>query len=358
MGAVDSSYDVVVIGAGQAGLAMGRELAARGFRFTILEAGAGPGSAWLDRWDSLRLFTPAEHDGLPGAAFPGPRGSCPTAREVAAYLHDYARKFALPVAHHSPVKRLVRTPRGFDILLPEATLQATSVVVATGTNQRPAVPPGAVGLRQETTQLHSSGYRNPGAFPGRHTLVVGYGTSGAQIALELAAERRVSIAGRPTIHVPDFVFRHAGGAYWNMVHRVLTLDTPIGRRAASGFLDRGAPLIGTAPADLRDAGITAVPRFAGTRGGLPLLADGSTLDVDSILWATGYRPDYSWIDGLVTDARGWPAAPRGVSAEDPGLYFLGIPFQYSLTSGLLGGVGRDAEHIARNLVPAVARTRP
>jgi putative flavoprotein involved in K+ transport len=339
----------VIIGAGQAGLVMGHELARRGLDYVILEESPRLGDSWRSRWDSLRLFTPAEHDGLPGLAFPAPRGTFPTKDEFAGYLESYAAAHELNVRLNTPVTGLARLGEGWQIDAGSGGLSARNVVVATGTNARPRVPSFATELDPGIVQLHSSAYHDTDSLPAGDVLVVGAGTSGAEIALELAATHRVSLSGRPTVHVPAVLLRRAGGLYWRFVNSVLTRDTPIGRKAAQGFGARGAPLIRISMDELDAAGVTRLPRVAGAVGGRPVLADGRSIPAASVVWATGYRPELDWIEDLPRQADGWPVQERGVVGSRPGLFFLGIPFQYALTSGLVGGVGRDAAYIADHI---------
>lgn len=344
-------WKTVVIGAGQAGLAVGYHLALRGEDFVILDAESRVGDAWRRRWDSLRLFTPAKYDGLPGMPFPLAREAFPLKDQVADYLSAYAERFALPVRSGVRVERLERTPDGFRIHSGEGALTATRVVLATGTNPVPRVPPFAGELSPEIRQLHSSQYRNPESVgPGR-VLVVGAGTSGVEIALELAKRGPTFLAGRPTQHIPDAVFRYAGGLYWWLLNHVLTVRTPIGRRARPAVLGGGAPLIRVSADELGPAGVVRLPRVSGVSGGRPRTEDGATVEVDTIIWATGFRPDFEWVGFPVTDETGWPAGSRGVSSAAPGLYYVGMPFQTGLTSGLLGGVGRDAAYVAGRMSP-------
>ncbi len=348
--------DTVIIGAGQAGLAMGHELARRGLDYVILEGSPRVGDRWRSRWNSLRLFTPAEHDALPGLAFPASRGTFPTKDEFAAYLESYATTHDLNVRLNTRATGLARLGDGWQVGTGSGGLTARSIVVATGTNDRPRVPSFSTELDPGIIQLHSSAYRNPNSLPPGDVIVVGAGTSGAQIALELAATRRVFLSGRPTVHVPDVLLRRAGGLYWRFLNSVLTRDTPIGRKAARGFGSRGAPLIRVSMDELVSAGVTPLPRVAGAAGGLPVLADGRIIPAASIVWATGYRPELGWIDNLPQQADGWPVQERGVVSERPGLFFLGVPFQYALTSSLVGGVGRDAAYIAERIAAATKRS--
>lgn len=358
--------DAVVIGAGQAGLAAGYHLAKTKLRFEILEADQRVGEVWRRRWDSLRLFTPAQHDSLPGLPFPGARNTFPGKEEFAAYLESYAARFGLPVRSGIRVSSVRRAGAGFAVDTTAGTARARNVIVATGANALPRLPDASAGLDPAIRQLHSSQYRSPADIADGGVLVVGAGTSGSEIARELAASHRVLLAGRPTPHIPDPLLRYAGGVYWGFIHNVLTLRTPIGRKVAAGFHQRGAPLIRISTKELDRAGVVRVPRFTGTADGQPTF-DGGKVDggssavVRTVIWATGYRPDLDWIDGLEQAPTGWPDTQRGAIPGMPGLYFVGIPFQYALTSCLIGGVDRDAAYVVGQVerrVPAPSVVAP
>jgi putative flavoprotein involved in K+ transport len=190
----DMRYDVAVVGAGQAGLAIGHFLAKQGRRFVILEAASGVGAAWRSRWDSLVLFTPRRYDALPGLAFPGDPDGYPTRDEVAAYLEQYAEYFELPIEVSTPVRSLSKVADGFVLDTNGSAIRADAVVVATGPFQAPIVPAFAGGLGNEVFQTHSAGYRRPADLPQGRVLVVGGGNTGFQIAKELADSREVHLA--------------------------------------------------------------------------------------------------------------------------------------------------------------------
>ena len=357
--------DVVIIGGGQAALATGCHLQRAGLRFSILEQSGRVGDSWRNRWDSLQLFTPARYSALPGLPFPAPGGSYPAKDQFADYLENYARRLGLPVRTNLHVESVRRSGGRFEVRTSEGTLQARTVVAAPGHTAAPRIPALAAGLDPGIMQLHSSRYRAPGALPPGDVVVVGAGTSGVQIALELAAARTggtVYLAGRPTPHIPDAVFRFAGPVYWRLVNSLLTLDTKPGRKAAAGFHGRGSPLIQVSMRDVERAGVLRLPRFTGLAEGQPVFDGGETPadagsssgtvtpgNIRTVIWATGYRPEFDWIEDLPVDAHGWPATVRGAVAEIPGLYFVGMPFQYALTSGLIGGVGRDAAYVVAQL---------
>jgi putative flavoprotein involved in K+ transport len=228
----------------------------------------------------------------------------------------------------------------------DGQIEAVVVVIATGPNTLPNIPVGAAELAPAVVQVHSSDYRNPASVPEGDVLVVGAGTSGTQLAIELSATHRVTIAGRPTATIPPAVIRLFGELQWRAINNVLTRSTPMGRKAAVGFFHRGAPLIGIGVSDLVKAGVHRVGRFIGVQDGMPIVEGAGRMEPASIIWATGYRPEFGWIDDLSLDRTGWPATERGVAVGSLGLYFVGMPFQYAVSSSLLGGVGRDAKYVA------------
>ncbi len=346
--------ETVVVGAGHSGLAAGFHLARRKLPFTILDAGEQVGDVWRARWDSLRLFTPGRFSGLPGLANPVGRDGYAGKDEFADYLATYARRLDLPVRLGVRVRSVI--PRGdeFELDTTAGPMSARHVVAAGGHNALPHVPALARDLDAGIRQLHSSDYRNAGSIPPGAVLVVGAGTSGAEIALELAPTHRVLLAGRPTPHIPDAVFRYAGSAYWLIVHRLLTTGTPPGRKVAASFGLRGAPLIRISLPQLEAAGVTRLPRLTGVADGRPLTDAGEECAPTAIIWATGFRPDLRWLPPLDVDAVGVPITERGVVRRYPGLFFVGMPFQYALTSGLIGGAARDAEYVADRIAAGVA----
>jgi putative flavoprotein involved in K+ transport len=340
----DQRLDAVVVGGSQAGLAVAWHLAQQGLRFVVLEAAPELGHSWRSRWDSLKLFTPAQYDALPGMAFPAPADTYPTKDPVADYLQAYAASFDLPVRLDARVSDLRQTAEGFEVRTTDHTYHARQVVVATGPFQVPFVPPQARGLDPSVTQLHSAGYHNPQALPEGPVLVVGGGNSGFQIAEELAATRTVdlSIATR----YPMLPQRRAGrDLFWWLtrlgVMRV-TASSRLGRRVQA----RGEFIIGTNRKRLERAGVRFRPRLVDAEGRTVRFADHSLLeDVGVVVWATGYRSDYAWIHipGVVRE--GHVVHRRGVT-EVPGLYFLGLSWQHTRGSALLGFVNDDAAYLA------------
>ena len=344
--------DTVVIGGGQAGLAIGHSLAERGLSFVILDANARVGDSWRGRWDSLRLFTPARYDALPGLPFPAPPDGFPTKDQMAAYLESYAVHFRLPVRNGVRVTRVSKTGERFLVETNAGSWEARNVVVAMAAYQRPKVPELAKELSPRIVQIHSSAYRNPTQLRGGSVLVVGAGNSGAEIAVELRRSGRpVWLSGNDTGHIPFRIESRTGRLLQRLVlrvifHRVLTLGTPLGRRARPAVLAKGAPLIRQRPAELKAAGVHRVPKVTGTRGGSPLLEDGRALHVENVVWCTGFHPGFDWIDLPAFGPDGKPAHERGVVAAVPGLYFLGLTFLHAMSSSMVHGVSRDAEHVA------------
>jgi len=351
----DDTVDVIVVGAGQAGLAIGWYLARLGLRFQVLEASAELGRSWRSRWDSLTLFTPAQYDALPGMPFPAPADTYPTKEPVADYLRAYADAFRLPVRLNSRVTSLGRSGDGFEVRTADETFSARRVVVATGPFQVPFVPPAAGGLDSAVTQLHSADYRNPQALPDGPVLVVGGGNSGLQIAEELSASRRVDVSiGTSPPMLPQ---RLAGRDLFWWLTRLGLMRVPAESRLGRRVQARGEFVIGTSRRQLKRAGVTFRPRLVGADGRTVRFADGSTLDVGVVVWATGYRSDYSWISvpGVVRNGR--VAHRRGVT-DVPGLYFLGLSWQHTRGSALLGFLDEDARHIADRIAADRAATAP
>ncbi|ELZ27117.1 FAD-dependent pyridine nucleotide-disulfide oxidoreductase [Halogeometricum pallidum JCM 14848] len=351
-------YDTVVVGGGQAGLATGYYLRQHDRDFVVLDAGGRVGDPWRNRWDSLRVFTPARYTGLPGMGFPTSPYYFPTKDEVADYLEAYADRFDLPVELGVRVRALERTDDGYRITADDRRIEARNVVVAMASYQVPVVPDFAADLADDVVQLHSTDYRNPGQLRDGGVLVVGAGNSGAEIALEVAEHHETWLSGRDVGHVPFHVDsrfgRHLGVPFVLRVlyHRVLTTGTPVGRRVRPKVLGRGGPVVRTKPADLSSAGVERVARTTGVRDGLPIVGDDRTLDVANVVWCTGFRPDFSWIDLPIFDGQDAPAEPvhvRGVVPDAPGLYFVGLLFLYALTSSLFTGVGRDARYVVKQL---------
>jgi putative flavoprotein involved in K+ transport len=342
-------FDTIVIGGGQAGLAVGYYLARQGRDFVILDANNRTGASWRKRWDSLGLFTPTRYSGLPGMPFPAPANAFLTKDEVADYLEAYAARFHLPVRLGTVVDRLSREDNRYILTTGGQRLEAGHVVVATGAFQHPNVPAFADRLDPAIAQFHSNAYRHPHQLQQGDALVVGAGNSGAEIALELAQTRRTWLAGRDTGRLPKTYPPLVLQLYWWLIHQALNADNKMGRRFKELTGKKGAPLVGISQKDFERARLERVPRVVGVQEGKPVLQDGRVLSVANVIWCTGFAPDFRWIDLPVFGSDGYPVHSRGVVKGEPGLYFLGLPFQYTLTSSLIGGVGRDARYIAERI---------
>ena len=342
---VTSRHEVIVVGGGQAGLAMGYFLREQGRDFTILEAADQPAAAWRDRWDSLKLFTPARYSALPGLPVPGDGDRYPTRDEVATYLAKYARELDLPIQLGSRVRSLRRADDAYVLETDERTYEAEQVVVATGPFQTPRVPLIADQLDPHVVQLHSSAYRNPDDLPEGPALVVGGGNSGFQIAEELAASHEVHLAiGSRQTPLPQRLLGR--DLFWylertGLIHK--NLDSRIGQR-----LSGRDTLIGSTPRRIRRRGVEIYPRAVSAERSTVTFSDGAKLHIGAVIWATGFRSDYSWIDVPVFDESRAPVHRRGVT-ESPGLHFLGPTWQYTRGSALLGWVNDDARYLAQKI---------
>ena len=341
-----NSREVIVVGGGQAGLALGYHLAQQGKDFTILEAASEPAAAWRARWDSLKLFTSARYDGLPGMDFPGDPDRYPTRDEVADYLTEYARRFDLPVELNSRVKAVRRQGDGYVVELEDRMFSAQQVVIATGPFQTPFVPQLAQDLGDGVVQIHSSAYRSHESVPEGRVLVVGGGNTGFQIAQELSASREVhlSIGSRQT-PLPQRILGR--DLFWFLDKTGVirkTIDSRMGRR-----MSERDTLIGSAPRRIRKQyGVELHGRAVSADGSTVRFDDDTQVDVAGVVWATGFRVDHSWIDVPVFDADGRLIHERGVT-QAPGLYFIGMLWQYTRGSALLGWVKDDAEYLAERI---------
>jgi putative flavoprotein involved in K+ transport len=351
--------ETLVIGGGQAGLAMGYQLSRRDLPYKIVDANHRIGDAWRNRWDSFRLFTPNRFNHLPGMPFPGYHWGFPSKNEWADYLESYARRFGLQVETGIRVERLTREGDHFVAIAGDRRFDADNVVVAMSSWQRPRVPDFASELDPRVVQLHVAEYKNPGQLQEGDVLVVGAGNSGAEVAIELARTHKVLLSGPSTGAIPFRPESVAARVLMPFIgriifHRVLTTGTPIGRKVRSKMISSGEPLIRVKPKDLAAAGVERVPRVTGVVDGLPQLEDGRSVDATNVVWCTGFQPGFSWIELPVLGPLE-PAHERGIVESEPGLFFIGLKFLYSVSSEQIHGVGRDADRIAGRIA---ARRRP
>jgi putative flavoprotein involved in K+ transport len=349
--------ETLIIGAGQAGLSTGYHLRRRGYPLLIVDANPRMGDNWRQQWDTLRLYTPAKYDNLPGLPFPAARWHCPQKDEVGDYLEQYALYFDLPVRLSTRVERLEARPEGgYLATVGDGTISCDNVVVATGTFGRtPNVPPFAAELDPSIHQLHSSQYRRPALLQPGPVLVVGASHSGMDIAYELAESRRTILCGPSRGNIPFrpesrrarvllpmavFAFRH-----------VLTRRTPMGRKEMHEVRLHGGPAFRIKQDDLDRRGVVRnQARVTGAADGRPRLGDGTVLDVTNVVWCTGFKQVFDWIRLPILDSHGWPTEYRGVVDAAPGLYFCGLSFQYAFSSMVFPGISRDADYVARQIV--------
>jgi len=349
-------YETVIVGGGQAGLSVAYHLKRQGRSFVILDASAQVGDSWRNRWDSLRLYSPAFRDGLPGMPFPAGRTAYPTKDEMGDYLDAYATRFELPVRRAARVDALTAENGRFVATTGSQRFEADNVVVATGVFSRPYTPEFACELDPGINQLHSNDYRNSSQLREGPVLVVGASHSGSDIAYEAATAHDVILCGKDTGQFPVPLETRRGRIGFRILYRVgshvLTVDTPFGRKMRPHIRHGGGPLLRYRRKDLEAAGVERVlARAVAAERGLPMLDDGRVVDVRNVVWCTGFRPDFSWIRfpfDLGDD--GYPVQYRGAAASPPGLYFAGLPFLHSFASMLIAGSARDAERIARHIV--------
>jgi putative flavoprotein involved in K+ transport len=344
--------DAVIIGGSQAGLAMAWHLTQRDLRFVVLEAAAELGHSWRSRWDSLRLFTAAQYDGLPGMPFPSPADTYPGKDAVADYLQAYAAAFDLPVRLNARVTALGHLENEFDVSTADQVIRARLVVVATGPFQTPFVPAPAQNLNASVSQLHSADYSNPQSLPDGPILIVGGGNSGMQIAEELAASRPVdlSMADKP----PMLPQRLLGRDLFWWLTRTGLMRVNTGTRLGQRLQGRGDLVIGTSRRRMAKAGVALRPGVVDASGDTVRFADGRSLAVGVVIWATGYRSDFAWVKIPAAVHDGRVAHRRGVT-DVPGLYFLGLSWQHTRGSALLGWVQHDAHFIAQRMAEFTGR---
>jgi putative flavoprotein involved in K+ transport len=348
-------FETVIIGAGQAGLATAYHLRQQDRSFVILEANERVGDNWRNRFDSLKLYSPARFDGLPGWGMPVPRWTYPTKDQLADYFEAYAERFEFPIITGVSVDSLRRDGDRYVIRAGAHRFVADNVVIASGTFQEPIVPDFAGDLDPAITQMHSNDYRNPSQLQDGPVLVVGCAHSGADVALEVAATHPTTVCGPVRGEVPfdieGRVARVVIPIMWFVANHVLTMKTPLGRKVRHHVRHSGGPLLRVKRKHLEAAGVERTEhRVTGVVEGKPVLADGRVLhDIANVIWCTGFGKDISWIETPVAGEDGWPEQDRGVVESSPGLYFVGLPVLYAFASMLVGGVGRDAKYVAAHI---------
>jgi putative flavoprotein involved in K+ transport len=357
-------FDTIVIGAGQAGLSAGYYLRRQERSFVILDAHARVGDNWRERYDSLRLFTPAWASHLPGMKLPATGAATATKDQFADHLEAYAAHFALPVRTSVRVDGLTRDGETYVVTAGERRFEAANVIVASGAHRDPRVPVVARELGPSILQMHSSGYRNPSQLRDGGVLVVGAGNSGGDISLEVVRTHPTWLSGPDRGHVPvDIDAWFSSRVVFRVIRflgvHVLTTRTPLGRRARAKAGSKGDMLVRVKPKQLLAAGVRRVRKTIATEDGWPLLEDGTVLrDVANVIWCTGFRHDLSWIDLPIFGEDGRPTHERGIVTTEPGFGFVGLPFQFAAASDVIPGVARDARYVVKRLVSRAATPVP
>jgi indole-3-pyruvate monooxygenase len=370
---MDHETDVVIVGAGAAGLATAAGLMRRGISFELLEAGERAGNAWASSYDALRLHTVRRYSGLPYYSMPRSYPRYPTRDQVVSYLEAYARHFGIEPRSGRRVVRAVPAAAGWDVVTADATYHCRILVAASGIQANPVVPdiPGRAAF--PGTVIHSREYRNAARFVGQRVLVVGAGNSGAEIAVDLlGAAREVTVAVRVGVNAVPLSLLGVPIQYWALL--VLRLPPSVvapltrillrraeGRLRAAGIpkspepvlQSHGIPIIGLRLLDATRAGrikvAGAVERFepTGVR-----FADGTVRECDAVILATGFRPALDYLDGLISfDARGFPRRDRVRSLDQPNLYLMG--FNYGI-AGTLNNIRTEAPVAVAQIAAALA----
>lgn len=356
----NSSYhspfvETIIIGGGQAGLSVGYGLKKAGHSFLILDANKRIGDAWRQRWDSLNLFTPAYLNGLDGMTFPGEKHRFISKDEMADFLEQYALNFELPVYNNMKVTNLSKNEEGFIVNTDGKTFTSKNVVIAMSNYQKPNIPAFSQELDPDIFQIHSAEYKNPSQLQEGNVLIVGAGNSGADIALEVAKRRQTYVSGKDVGHVPFRI--ETGIARYLLIrlvrfvgHNILTTSTSFGKKIRPQVLTSGGPLVRVKPGDLVKAGIERVPKVKGVKEGFPLLENDRILNVKNIIWSTGFTPGFTWINLPILGDRDEPFHERGVVKSEPGIYFVGLNFLFSMTSDTITGIRRDARFIVDKIL--------
>lgn len=338
----EQSVDVLVIGGGQTGLAMGYQLQRSGCDFAIIDSNQRIGETWRNRWDSLKLLTPARYSGLPGKAFPAAPLHFALRDEYVAYLEDYAKSFNIPVQHGVTARRLELEQDGFRADCGDVVFHAAHVVVATGPWSFAIKPEAAKEIDKSVAQMHACDYQRPSQLADGPVLVVGGGNSGVEIAYEAAKNGHETwLAGPLEPHALSILRLFGGRLFWFYATHIASRRHPIGRLALAWMKSRGSLLLRYGEKELLESGVKIMPRFASVKQGLPVMEDGTALEPASIVWCTGFVQDFSWI------------SPEAKKAK--AIHFVALPYQNNATSHLIGGVGRETAAAARRIERALVR---
>ncbi|MGG1397615.1 NAD(P)/FAD-dependent oxidoreductase [Bacillus salipaludis] len=337
-------YDVVIIGAGQAGLSMGYFLKQSGISFLILDNQSRAGDVWRNRYDSLVLFTPRLYSSLPGLPLGGDPSGFPTKDEIADYLEQYAQTFDLPIRFNIDIQKIRKENNIFAISTNKLTIKTKRIVIATGPFHTPRIPPFAKVFSNELTQLHSSEYKDQSQLQEGPVLVVGGGNSGAQIAVELSENNETYLSVSQKIRFMPLKFAGKSIFWWFDKLGILRADRHsfIGKKIQS----QGDPVFGYELKEkIKNRSVIVKSRTKSIHKNEIQFEDHTSIMVNNIIWATGFTPNYRWIEiPNLLNPNGEVNHKRGVTEID-GLFFLGLPWQHRRGSALLLGVGEDAEYL-------------
>ncbi|CAN2248141.1 putative flavin containing monooxygenase [Bacillus subtilis] len=341
-------YDTIVIGAGQAGISIGYYLKQSEQKFIILDKSHEVGESWKDRYDSLVLFTSRMYSSLPGMHLEGEKHGFPSKNEIVAYLKKYVEKFDIPIQLQTDVISVLKSKNHFLIQTNQGEYQTKNLVIASGPFHTPNIPSISKDLANNINQLHSSQYKNSKQLASGNVLVVGGGNSGAQIAVELSKERLTYLAcSNKLVYFPLLIGKRSIFWWFDKLGVLNASHTSI---LGKFIQKKGDPIFGY---DLKHAikwkEIILKKRVIAGKQNEIIFKDSSTLEVNNIIWATGFRNPLCWlkIKGVL-DKEDRIIHHRGVSPVE-GLYFIGLPWQHRRGSALLQGVGKDAEYIVKQI---------
>lgn len=341
--------DYIIVGGAQAGLSMAYHLNKMGKKYLVVDGGKEVGHSWLIRWDSLKLFTPTEYNHLPGLKFDAPKGHYPDKYEVAKYFKTYVDEFNIPIEFNTLVTSVKKTDGRFIVTHAKGTYEAKNVIVATGPFHTPYTPPCASKISDKIFQIHSNNYKSDDQLQGKEILVVGGGDSGYQILDEISKDesKQVYFSGDATVKsLPQKILGKTLW-WWFTISGFLSFNkyTWAGKKI-SAFTQ---PVIGTDVKEiLSRSNVKVVGRTKDAQGSELYFENETISTINSVVWATGYRPNFTWIEGLELDNNHYPKNHRGISNID-GLYFIGLPWMYTRGSATLGGVAKDANYLAEKI---------
>ncbi|TVZ51043.1 flavin-containing monooxygenase [Dokdonia sp. Hel_I_53] len=339
-------FDYVVIGGAQAGLSIAYHLKKLGRKFIVIDSKKEVGASWINRWDSLKLFTPTEFNHLPGLNFDAPKGHYPSKYEVAAYFKKYVEEYEIPIKLNTLVTSVSKKKDKFYIKFNDGIYESKNVVVATGPFHIPYTPPCNTKISKNVLQFHSNYYKGVHQLKDGDALVVGGGDSGYQILDEISRDSSRTVYFSGDTKVKTLPQQFLGKTLWWWFTRIGFLRynkySWVGR-VLSGVTQ---PVIGVdVKGILSRNNVIPVGRTKDAEGKKIRFTNTTVSSIQNIVWATGYRPNFTWIDGLALDHHGYPENYRGVSSIE-GLYFIGLPWLYTRGSATLGGVSKDARYLA------------